>query len=336
MVGEGESESWRRRVGAEEYSDAPRAAAERAAGPARGTWSRGRVSGNTVRMPARRSAARTPARTKPRYTARTADRHTLYQLAVQAPETDAAFYDRWFRRYAGRPLRVLREDFCGTAVLACHHVKRHADNRAIGVDLHWPTLAWGRIHNVKPLLSAEQQRRLLLLQKNVLDVRSPKADAVLALNFSYSVFKTRPALLAYLKNCLRSLKPGGVLFLDAWGGPDVLQEKTDKTRLRGFTYHWEQRAYDPITHDIECAIHFTFPDGSRLRDAFVYRWRLWTLAELRELFAEAGFTGIEVLWEATDKKTGGGNGVFYRAKRGAMDEAWIAIVVGRKAGGRRR
>jgi SAM-dependent methyltransferase len=249
---------------------------------------------------------------------------------VQAPDTDAAFYDRWFRKYTGRPLRLLREDFCGTAVLACHHVKRHRDNRAIGIDLHWPTLAWGRIHNVKPLLDAEQQTRLELRQANVLDVRAPKADAVLALNFSYSVWKTRAALRAYFANCLASLRPGGLLFVDAWGGPDVLQQKTDKTRHRGFVYEWEQRAYDPISHDIECAIHFAFPDGTRLQDAFVYEWRLWTLAELRELFAEAGFVDIDVLWEATDRKTGGGNGVFYRTPRGGMDEAWIAIVVGRK------
>ncbi len=285
-------------------------------------------------------AARKPAtsRRKPKpkakqkpLTARTADRHVLYQRAVQAPETDARFYDRWFRKYAGRPLRVLREDFCGTAVLACHHVKRHPDNRAIGVDLHWPTLAWGRIHNVKPLLSAEQQTRLSLLQKNVLDVRRPLADAILALNFSYSVFMTRSDLLAYIKNCHRSLQPGGVLFLDAWGGPDVLVAKTDKTRHKGFVYEWEQRAYDPINHRIQCAIHFAFPDGSRLRSAFFYDWRLWTLAELRELFVEAGFTTVDVLWEGTDQKTGGGNGVFRKTVRGGMDEAWIAIVVGQKA-----
>src|SRR5262245_66270670 len=70
---------------------------------------------------------------KKRLTARNADRHELYERAVQAPALDAAFYARWFEKYTGRPLRLLREDFCGTAVLACHHVKRHSENRAIGV-----------------------------------------------------------------------------------------------------------------------------------------------------------------------------------------------------------
>jgi SAM-dependent methyltransferase len=278
-----------------------------------------------------RKAKQPQGRRRP-LTARTADRHALYQIAVQAPEIDAAFYDRWFRRLTGRPLRLLREDFCGTAVLACHHVKRHPENRALGVDLHGPTLAWGRAHNVEPLLDVEQRRRLVLRRANVMAVRSPKADAILALNFSYSVFQTRKALGAYLRNCFRSLREGGVLFLDAWGGPDVLRQTTDKTRHRGFVYEWQQCGFDPIRHEIDCAIHFAFPDGSRLRNAFVYHWRLWTLAELRELFEEAGFVDVQVLWEQTDANTGSGNGVFYRPARGCMDEAWIAIVLGRKPG----
>jgi SAM-dependent methyltransferase len=144
------------------------------------------------------------------------------------------------------------------------------------------------------------------------------------------VFKTRRELADYLRNCHRSLKPGGMLFLDAWGGPDVQRQKTDRMRHRDFVYLWEQRSFDPISHAITCAIHFEFKDGSRLRDAFVYDWRLWTLAELRELFTEAGFEDVHVLWEGTDSERGIGNGVFRRKERGDMDEAWIAIVVGRK------
>jgi SAM-dependent methyltransferase len=276
------------------------------------------------------STTKKPRARKPRLTARTADRHVLYQKAVQAPAYDALFYARWFERLTREPLRVLREDFCGTAVLACHHVLRHADNRAIGVDLDGPTLDWGRTHNVAQLLDVEQRSRLTLLQENVLAVRSPKADCILALNFSYSVFKTRQQLLDYVRNCFRSLRPGGVLFLDAWGGPDVIQKKVDKTRHEGFVYHWDQKRWDPISHHIECAIHFEFKDGSMLRNAFTYDWRLWTLPELRELFAEAGFEDVHVLWEGTDRETGSGNGVFRRKEVGDMDEAWITLVVGKK------
>ena len=64
-----------------------------------------------------------PPPRKKRLTARNADRHALYERAVQAPALDAAFYARWFEKNTGRKLRVMREDFCGTAVLACHHIK---------------------------------------------------------------------------------------------------------------------------------------------------------------------------------------------------------------------
>lgn len=275
--------------------------------------------------------ARGPARkSPPKLNARNADRHVLYQRAVQAPEMDAQFYSRRFKKYTGRDLRVIREDFCGTAVLSCHHVRLHPKNEAIGIDLDQPTLDWGIEHNVNRLLDDKQQERLHLLTKNVLEVQSPKADAILALNFSYSVFKTRRELRDYIANCYRSLKPGGILFLDAWGGPDVLQQKTDRTKHKGFVYEWEQRVYDPISHEITCAIHFAFSDGSRMKNAFVYDWRLWTLAEIRELFVEAGFEDTHVLWEGTDHVKGGGNGVFRRRERGDMDEAWISIVVGHK------
>ena len=127
-----------------------------------------------IQMAARKPPPSRAVRKK-RLTARNADRHELYERAVQAPALDAAFYARWFEKYTGRPLRVLREDFCGTAVLACHHVKRHSENRAIGVDQHWQTLAWARMHNVKRLLNPEQQTRLSLLQKNVPERRRSRS-----------------------------------------------------------------------------------------------------------------------------------------------------------------
>jgi SAM-dependent methyltransferase len=275
-------------------------------------------------------------RPPPRYTAATADRHELYQLAVQSPERDARFLSRYVRKVTGKPLRRLREDFCGTALLSCWFVKLHRDNHAVGVDLHWQTLAWGRIHNVRRLLDRDQQRRLLLRRADVRSVRRPRVQAVAALNFSYSVFDTRADLRRWFRACHAALEPGGLLFVDAWGGPDVQAHATDRTRLHGFDYLWEQRAFDPISHRIECAIHFEFRDGTALRDAFVYDWRLWTMPELRETMAEAGFTDVHVLWEGTDARTGRGNGVFRRKAVGDADAAWIVYVVGQKPGAPRR
>jgi hypothetical protein len=86
-----------------------------------------------------------PRSTKRKLTARTADKHVLYQESVQSPESDAGFFTRYFKKLAGRPLRILREDFCGTALLCCEFVRLHGDNIAIGVDLDVPTLRWAHV-----------------------------------------------------------------------------------------------------------------------------------------------------------------------------------------------
>ena len=144
--------------------------------------------------------------TKRKLTARTADKHVLYQESVQSPESDARFFTRYFKKVAGRPLRILREDFCGTALLCCEFVRLSRDNIAIGVDLDAPTLRWAHVHNLSRL-PPPMRDRVHLVRANVLDLRRPRVDAVAALNFSYSVFKTRADLGRYLKNARRSLKP---------------------------------------------------------------------------------------------------------------------------------
>lgn len=266
---------------------------------------------------------------KTKLTAKTADKHLLYQESVQAPDEDAKFFSRYYKRHTGRPLRAFREDFCGTALLSCEHVKLHDNNEATGVDLHGPTLDWAHKHNASKL-SAAQRERLQLIQANVLDVQAPKADLIAALNFSFSVFKTREEMGRYMKSGFKGLKPGGLFVLDNWGGGQAQFLMKERKKLKGFTYVWDQADFDPVSHDILCKIHFEFPDGTRQRNAFTYDWRLWTLPELQELMQDAGFTDIHVLWEGTDKESGEGNGVFRRVKRGGDEEAWIAYVIGQR------
>jgi SAM-dependent methyltransferase len=270
-----------------------------------------------------------PTRSKPRFTARTADRHILYQESVQSPEEDARFFSRYYRKETGRPLRWFREDFCGTALLSCEFVRLNPDNHAVGVDLHAPTLAWARTHNVSRLTD-EQKRRVRLLRGNVLDVNRPRVEATAALNFSYSVFKTREELARYIRNVYKGLRPGGLFFIDAWGGGQTQFIMQERRRLHGFTYVWDQAGFDPITHHILCKIHFEFRDGTRMRNAFLYDWRLWTLPEIRELMIDAGFRDVHVLWEGTNRKTRKGNGIFRRVERGGEEEAWVAYVVGQR------
>ncbi len=272
-----------------------------------------------------------PRAAKP--TRRTADRHELYQRSVQAVEGDTRWLARYFRKRTGRTARILREDFCGTFALACEWVRLHRENRAVGVDLHGPTLAWGRKHNLAQLDEA-QRARVRVLRADVRSAPGPKADLTVAMNFSYSVFKTRDDLRAYLRAARRGLRPGGLFLLDAWGGSDVQKELRENRRCSGFTYVWDQASFDPVSHDIVCKIHYRFDDGTWLRNAFVYEWRLWTLPELRELMAEAGFADVRVLWEGTDQQTLRGNGIYREIRRGEADPAWIAYVVGTNPGRR--
>ena len=93
----------------------------------------GSKSGNHKKI---RAARRTGRKTRRATLAEQADKFVCYEKAVQAPEADADFIDRSFRKHRGRPPRVLREDFCGTAALCTAWVKRHRQNMAYGIDRH--------------------------------------------------------------------------------------------------------------------------------------------------------------------------------------------------------
>jgi hypothetical protein len=257
--------------------------------------------------------------------ARRADRHACYERAVQAPDVDARFIDSTFRRYRGRTPRVLREDFCGTAALCSEWVKLRRGNRALGIDLDASTLNWGIEHHLLPL--GERAAGVDLICQ---DVRAPvpvKADAVAAFNFSYFVFKDRRVLRDYFVAVRDGLRRGGILYLDLFGGPESMDLREERTRYRGFVYVWDQAAFNPVTHEITCHIHFEFRDGSRIRRAYTYHWRLWTIPELREIAGEAGFRDFVVFWEGTDRKTQEGNGVFRPSLKGDNSPAYICYLL---------
>ena len=60
------------------------------------------------------------------------DRHLLYTAAVQSVDADLDFFLRVYKRKRGEPFKTLREDFCGTAALACEWVRRRFINRGAG------------------------------------------------------------------------------------------------------------------------------------------------------------------------------------------------------------
>src|SRR5262249_44537001 len=129
------------------------------------------------------------------FTAAGADRHELYQLAVQSPEEDCAFYARVYRSLRGKEARHLREDFCGTALNSSEGIRRHRRNPAEGFDIDPEPLGWGVEHNFARL--GTEARRCTLHLK---DVRAPSArrpDVRTATNFSWWILRERKDLLAY-------------------------------------------------------------------------------------------------------------------------------------------
>ncbi|MCA9282625.1 MAG: class I SAM-dependent methyltransferase [Phycisphaerales bacterium] len=258
------------------------------------------------------------------------DRHVLYQQSVQNVEAEIDFVDDTFKALRGRHATLLREDFCGTAHTSCEWIKRRATNRAIGVDLDSSVLEWGTTHNLD-VLDADARGRVTLERGDVTTIRTEPVDIVLAMNFSYFCFKSREALRGYFKNVLRSLADGGMLIMDCYGGAEAHLEQEEERDIDGdFTYVWDQAKFDPISSHMICHIHFHFDDGSKMRKAFSYDWRMWSLPEIRELLEEAGFKKSTVYWEGTDEEEEEGNGEFTAAEEGEADPAWIAYIVAEK------
>ena len=268
---------------------------------------------------------------KAKLTASTADRHDLYQRSVNSPETDVDFTPKTFEVLRGRPARVLREDFCGTAALAAEFLGRDPANRAQGYDLDPEPVEWGRERNFSKV-----EDGVARMDFQLRDVREPSSvapDITLAQNFSYFCFKTRKELLGYFRAVHANLAPDGAFQMDLYGGPDSMHEQEEEREIEDgkFTYVWDQKEYWPATGEYRCAIHFRFRDGTELTDAFEYDWRLWTLPELKDVLAEAGFKETRTFFEGTDPDDDeSGNGEFEEDPRGENCLAWIGYLVSLK------
>ena len=256
-----------------------------------------------------------------------ADKHSLYERSVQCVEAEIDFIEETYTTLRKKKAVTLREDFCGTANTSCEWIRRRKTNHAIGVDLDPEVLAWGKKNNISTL-SPAQQERIVLLNDNVMAVKVDPVDIVLAMNFSYWIFKDRPSMIGYFKKVYRGLQNDGIFFLDAFGGYEATRLMEESTDCGKFTYIWDQDQYNPINGHCTYKIHYKFKDGSKLKNAFIYEWRIWTLPELTEMLIEAGFKAT-IYWEGTDKNNEG-NGVFTPATEGEADAGWVVYIVAEK------
>jgi len=275
------------------------------------------------------------------------DRHVLYQKSVQDTESDIEFLVEKYKEIKKRDPRSLREDFCGTALLAVDWCKEHSDNIAVGVDFCADTLAWGQKHNIDTA-DKEVGSRVQLVKEDVLKYyNSDKlVDIVCAYNFSYNIFKTRNQLVDYFKNARKGLNDEGMLVLDVFGGTEAYKEIEEAREVddEDFDYLWEQEKFNPITHEMVCHIHFVFEDDSVMEKAFTYEWRLRTLPELIESLHEAGYSKVRCFWEkyeeAEEDDDDGendddetyleGTGEYYETTEVETQESYIAYLIAEK------
>ncbi len=246
-------------------------------------------------------------------------------MAVQNPESDIEILTARFRERRGRDPIVLREDFAGTAWLSAEWAKSDERRRAVAVDIDAAALAWGREHNLEPA-GEEVAARVELVEADVREVSGYPADVVMAMNFSFYALHTRADLLRYLAGVREAIGDEGILILEMYGGTEAIIATEEEREGDGFTYHWEQESYNPLTGFTRCHISFTFPDGSRRERAFTYDWRLWSLPEVRDCLTETGFSDIRFFWQQVDEE-GDGTNEYLETVEEENQETWLVHVV---------
>ncbi len=226
----------------------------------------------------------------------------------------------------GGKARTLREDFCGTAGVARAWVRGARGRRAIAVDLDPVPLARAKAPGVRTV------------RDDVLACPL-KADIISATNFPVGYWHTRRELVRYLTQCRKRLLARGVFVCDTYGGATAFTRGTMVRDVRTpagvrVRYTWEQREADPMSGLVEDAIHFRADrDGEIVyqeADAFVYRWRLWSIPELRDAMDEAGFARSEVYAELGDAVDESGR-AYARpvSDPSELDETYVVCIAAR-------
>lgn len=211
-----------------------------------------------------------------------------YERAVQSAEDSLRLV---LDEHGGAPL-TLAEHFAGSAALARAFVASRAERRAVAIDLDSHALS-----------RARGIARLQTLIGDVREARHAPVDIVHAGNFSLGYLHTRRELVDYLRGVRASLAPGGLFACDTYGGASAFCVGSSTRRIKlgdgvELTSLWERRAADLRTARVENVLGFRVTRrGDQLAhwpEAFVYRWRLWSLPELCDALDECGFSAPRV------------------------------------------
>lgn len=278
----------------------------------------------------------------------------LYEVAVQDPVAQARVLRHVHQSILGEVPTHLREDFAGLASDSIAWIQLDPTHRAVAVELDPELVRRGRERATRIL--GRRAPHLDFIQSSVqaLDAgRAAPADIVCALNFSIGYLRRRKELTTYLAGACKVLDKGGIFVANAFGGPANLQPRTvthsiparkarrESPALPAFLYHWEIRRHNPVNQLGEFRIHFEIPSASgasprHLRDAFIYRWRLWSLPELTEALLDAGFDRAEVWRHSLEPSADGPRVSIGPVRSLARLEAWVVYVVGIREARRKR
>ncbi|KAD5508627.1 hypothetical protein R6Q59_030737 [Mikania micrantha] len=298
---------------------------------------------------------------------------SLYQQSVQSPKGDISYLQKFFLTYVGgrAPLH-LQEDFCGTAMLSTEWLRSDSRRTAIGLDLDVEALDWCIENNVNKI-GTDLSSRIFLYHGNVLQpqeaklVKSnlqntmhnitleenettsepvtnseapPSRDIVCAFNYSCCCLHARHELVSYFINALQALsKKGGIFVMDLYGGTSSECELRMQRKFPNFTYTWEQAGFDIVQRKTRISLHYTLHkhQNKKLRHAFSYSWRLWSLPEIKDCLEEAGFRSVH-FWirQMPDSESiksiqgfGDGKDIKYEEVTSfQQQDSWNAYIVG--------
>jgi hypothetical protein len=168
-------------------------------------------------------------------------------------------------------------------------------------------------------------------------VEGDGCDVIFVGNFSIGYIHDRATLVDYLRRSAERLRMGaagfggGVFVCDTYDSPTkytlgAMQRRHPSKGHEIVHYTWEHREADALTGMVTNAIHFRVELNGEIvaeyTDAFIYRWRLWSIPEMREAMMEAGFVSTEVHQEVNERPVALEHG-------SQMKEAGIVCVVGR-------
>lgn len=208
-----------------------------------------------------------------------ADKLELYEGSVQEPRKECRNLEAIYKDLTGTMPRILREDFCSTAMIAMAWLQSpDVLRKSIGVDID-PVM----IKRAEEIRNRDNVSRITLVQASVLDEHTaPSADLIAALNYAIFYFHKRGDAVKYLRLSRDRLRQNGCIILDLFGGESDVRsgKKRIRTNAEGVEYWLEESQRDLLTNTVKLALSFRMRDGSWVKNAFIYDFRVYSIAEV--------------------------------------------------------